>query len=243
MRIPRFYCPVALSVNSSVILPENTFRHAIQVLRLNVGETLMVFNGEGGEYLASIESITKRGASISIQSYQAGVKESPLNITLAQAIIKPEKMDFALQKAVELGVSTIQPLFTERSVVRLNKESLEKKHNHWQGIIIAACEQTGRCLIPLLKTSLYLEDYLAEATHTPRLILVPGDYPKIKQLTQPEQNSLELLIGPEGGFSEEEIILSLQAGLKPISLGSRILRAETATLTSLVLLQQQFGDL
>lgn len=243
MRIPRFYCPTALSVNSSVILPETTFRHAIQVLRLNVGETLIVFNGEGGDYLATVESINKRGASIVIQQYQSGVSESPLNLTLAQAIIKPDKMDFALQKAVELGVNTIQPLFTERSVVRLNKESLEKKHNHWQGIIIAACEQSGRCIVPTLKPSLYLDDYLNETHTTQRLILVPGDYPKIKQLPPPTHNALELVIGPEGGFSESEVQLSLQAGLQAISLGSRILRAETATLTSLALLQQHFGDL
>jgi 16S rRNA (uracil1498-N3)-methyltransferase len=243
MRIPRFYCPIALKENSSVDLPENTFRHAIQVLRLNIGEALMVFNGEGGEYLATIDSISKRGASIAIQQYQAGISESPLNLTLAQAIIKPDKMDFALQKAVELGVSAIQPLFTERSVVRLNKESLEKKHSHWHGIMIAACEQSGRCIVPTLKPSIYLEDYLNEAHTSQRLILVPGNYPKIKQLPTPEHHSLELVIGPEGGFSDAEVHLSLQAGLQAISLGSRILRAETATLTSLALLQQQFGDL
>ena len=243
MRIPRFYCPIALSVNSSVNLPENTFRHAIQVLRLNIGEALIVFNGQGGEYLATIDSISKRGASMVIQQYQTGISESPLHLTLAQAIIKPDKMDFALQKAVELGVSAIQPLFTERSVVRLNKESLEKKHSHWQGIIIAACEQSGRCIVPVLKPSLYLEDYLNETQTTQRLILVPGDYPKIKQLLPPAHNEIELVIGPEGGFSESEVQLSLQAGLQAISLGSRILRAETATLTSLALLQQQFGDL
>ena len=243
MRIPRFYCPIALNVNSSVNLPENTFRHAIQVLRLNIGEALIVFNGQGGEYLATIDSISKRGASVLIQEHQTGVSESPLHLTLAQAIIKPDKMDFALQKAVELGVSAIQPLFTERSVVRLNKESLEKKHSHWQGIIIAACEQSGRCIVPVLKPSLYLEDYLNETQTTQRLILVPGDYPKIKQLPPPEHNEIELVIGPEGGFSESEVQLSLQAGLQAISLGSRILRAETATLTSLALLQQQFGDL
>ena len=243
MRIPRFYCPIALNVNSSVNLPENTFRHAIQVLRLNIGEALIVFNGQGGEYLATIDSISKRGASVLIQQYQTGVSESPLHLTLAQAIIKPDKMDFALQKAVELGVSAIQPLFTERSVVRLNKESLEKKHSHWQGIIIAACEQSGRCIVPVLKPSLYLEDYLNEMQMTQRLILVPGDYPKINQLPPPEHNEIELVIGPEGGFSESEVQLSLQAGLQAISLGSRILRAETATLTSLALLQQQFGDL
>ena len=120
---------------------------------------------------------------------------------------------------------------------------MEKKHSHWQGIIIAACEQSGRCIVPVLKPSLYLEDYLNETQTTQRLILVPGDYPKIKQFPMPEHNEIELVIGPEGGFSESEVQLSLQAGLQAISLGSRILRAETATLTSLALLQQQFGDL
>ena len=243
MRIPRFYCPIALSVNSSVNLPENTFRHAIQVLRLNLGEALIVFNGQGGEYLATIDSISKRGASVVIQQYQTGVSESPLNLTLAQAIIKPDKMDFALQKAVELGVSAIQPLFTERSVVRLNKESLEKKHSHWQGIIIAACEQSGRCIVPVLKPSLYLEDYLNETQTTQRLILVPGDYPKIKQLLPPAHNEIELVIGPEGGLSDDEIALTEQYHFQEMLLGPRVLRTETAALTAITALQCRFGDL
>ena len=243
MRIPRFYCPIPLSANSLITLPEQTFRHAIQVLRLNVGEPLIIFNGEGGEYLANIATIHKRSACIALQHYQAGVSESPLNLTLVQAIIKPEKMDLALQKAVELGVTAIQPLFTERSVVRLNKAALEKKQQHWQGIVIAACEQSGRTLIPELKPNLSLTDYLAQSYTAKRLILVPGDYPNIKSLMPPVPSHLELVIGPEGGFSDNEVTLSLSAGLQAISLGPRILRAETASLTSLALLQQHWGDL
>ena len=158
MRIPRFYCPISLAAPSTLELPETTYHHAIQVLRLKVGESLILFNGQtAGEYLAVVESLTRRSAMVRIEAYEAIPRESPFAITLALAIIKPDKMDFALQKAVELGVTTLQPLLTERSVIRVIKDKQDKKLQHWEGILIAACEQSGRTTVPHLKPPLTLD--------------------------------------------------------------------------------------
>ena len=243
MRIPRFYVSDALSVGQEFPLPDTTFRHAIQVLRLNVGEPLILFNGTGGEYLAQLTSVSKRTAAITIESHAATDPESPLQLTLVQAIIKPDKMDFALQKAVELGVSTIQPLTTQRSVIRIGKEKADKKMQHWEGIMQAACEQSGRTRLPQLTAPLELDDWLEQPVDGSRLILAPGDYPHINALPLDLPTPISLLIGPEGGFTDEEVALCLQAGVMPVSLGPRILRAETASITALALLQHRYGDI
>ena len=243
MRIPRFYVSDALSVGQAFPLPDTTFRHAIQVLRLNVGEPLILFNGTGGEYLAQLTSVSKRTAAITIESHAATDPESPLQLTLVQAIIKPDKMDFALQKAVELGVSTIQPLTTQRSVIRIGKEKADKKMQHWEGIMQAACEQSGRTRLPQLTAPLELDDWLEQPVDGSRLILAPGDFPRINALPLDFPTPISLLIGPEGGFTDEEVALCLQAGVMPVSLGPRILRAETASITALALLQHRYGDI
>ena len=243
MRIPRFYVSDALSVGQAFPLPDTTFRHAIQVLRLNVGEPLILFNGTGGEYLAQLTSVSKRTAAITIESHVATDPESPLQLTLVQAIIKPDKMDFALQKAVELGVATIQPLTTQRSVIRIGKEKADKKMQHWEGIMQAACEQSGRTRLPQLTAPLELDDWLEQPVDGSRLILAPGDYPHINALPLDLPTPISLLIGPEGGFTDNEVALCLQAGVMPVSLGPRILRAETASITALALLQHRYGDI
>ncbi len=258
MRIPRFYLPIPLQTGAQRELPAELFRHAIQVLRLQAGEALILFNGEGGEYLARLEQVGKRSASLLIEAFDPVERESGLQLTLVQAIIKPDKMDFALQKAVELGISHFQPLITQRSVVRLGKDKQEKKLQHWQAVVSSACEQCGRTRLPQVLEPLSLEAWLAQpakpqnpAQHPSvqhkRLILAPGDYPRlskagaISSATTP--TALEVLIGPEGGFTDEEVAQCLQAGVEPISLGTRILRAETASVTVLALLQHLYGDL
>jgi 16S rRNA (uracil1498-N3)-methyltransferase len=243
MRIPRFYLQYPLSAGQTLDLPPETFRHAVQVLRLNVGEALILFNGEGGEYHARLESASKRAATARIDSYSPSNPESPLHLTLVQAIIKPDKMDFALQKAVELGVNTIQPLITQRSVVRIGKEQVDKKLQHWEGIVVAACEQSGRTRMPDVQTPLTLERWLATPASGSRLILAPGDFPRINALPSDLPAPVALLIGPEGGFTDEEVSQCIHAGVIPVSLGPRILRAETASLTALALLQHRYGDL
>ena len=243
MRIPRFYVSDALSVGQEFPLPDTTFRHAIQVLRLNVGEPLILFNGTGGEYLAQLTSVSKRAASVTIESHAATDPESPLQLTLVQAIIKPDKMDFALQKAVELGVATIQPLTTQRSVIRIGKEKADKKMQHWEGIMQAACEQSGRTRLPQLHVPRELDDWLEQPVEGSRLILAPGDFPRINALPLDLPTPVALLIGPEGGFTDDEVEQCIQAGVMPVSLGPRILRAETASITTLALLQHRYGDI
>ncbi|MFN3785439.1 MAG: 16S rRNA (uracil(1498)-N(3))-methyltransferase [Thiothrix sp.] len=242
MRIPRFYLIEPLQVGQSLTLPAETFRHAIQVLRLAVGEPLILFNGKGGEYRARLSAVSKRSASVQIEEFNPGASESPLAMTLVQAIIKPDKMDFALQKAVELGVMAIQPLITQHSVVRVAAEKTDKKMQHWQGVIIAACEQAGRTRLPHLHAPLTLTDYLAQANSGTRLILAPGAFPRLQQLPALVA-PLAVLVGPEGGFTAPEVTQCLQAGVKAVSLGERILRAETASIAMLAILQQRYGDL
>jgi 16S rRNA (uracil1498-N3)-methyltransferase len=243
MRVPRFYVPQTLVVGQEITLPDTTFRHAVQVLRLNVGEPLILFNGEGGDYSAQMSSVSKRSASVMIYNFSPVDTESPIHLTLVQAVIKPDKMDFALQKAVELGVATIQPLITQRSVVRIGKEQVDKKLQHWEGIVVAACEQSGRTKMPDVPAPLTLERWLALPATGTRLILAPGDFPRINALPMGLPAPVSLLIGPEGGFTDEEVETCIQAGVMPVSLGPRILRAETASLTALALLQHRFGDL
>lgn len=242
MRIPRFYCPLPLSVSSTLELPEETFRHAIQVLRLNVGEALIVFNGQDQyDYNASIETISRRSATIRINSQTLVKSESPFPITLALAIIKPDKMDFALQKAVELGVTKIQPLLTERSVVRVIKDKQDKKLQHWEGILIAACEQSGRTQVPQLLPPLSLIEYLEKTSTADRIILSPTAKETLGK--RPKPNGIELIIGPEGGFTEDEIALCERTNITTATLGPRILRAETACVSALTLIQYHYGDL
>lgn len=243
MRTPRFYLPLPLHTGQQLELPTETFRHAIQVLRLNAGETLSLFNGEGGEYLARLTSVSKRSATALLESHLPSNPESPLHLTLVQAIIKPDKMDFALQKAVELGVATIQPLITQRSVVRISKEQTDKKQAHWQGIVQAACEQSGRTRLPDVATPQTLDDWLATPVSGSRLILAPGEFPRIHALPADLPTPIAVLIGPEGGFSDEEVAQCRQAGVTAVALGPRILRAETASTATLAMLQQRYGDL
>ena len=243
MRVPRFYVPHSFAVGQEFVLPDTTFRHAVQVLRLGVDEPLILFNGEGGEYLAQISNVSKRSASVLIDKFSAIDTESPVHLTLVQAVIKPDKMDFALQKAVELGVNTIQPLITQRSVVRIGKEQVDKKLQHWEGIVVAACEQSGRTRMPEIQAPLTLERWLETPLVGTRIILAPGDFPRINALPADLPTPIALLIGPEGGFTDAEVETCVQAGVMPVSLGPRILRAETASSAALALLQHRFGDL
>ncbi|OQX15178.1 MAG: 16S rRNA (uracil(1498)-N(3))-methyltransferase [Thiothrix lacustris] len=243
MRVPRFYVPETFGVGQEFTLPDAIFRHAVQVLRLGVDEPLILFNGEGGEYTAHMRNVSKRSASVLIERFSAIDTESTVNLTLAQAMIKPDKMDFALQKAVELGVNTVQPLITQRSVVRVGKEQVDKKLQHWEGIVVAACEQSGRTRMPAVSAPLTLERWLATPVAGTRLLLVPGDFPRINALPLALPPPIALVIGPEGGFTAEEVDACVHAGVMPVSLGPRILRAETASIAALALLQHRFGDL
>ncbi|MCK5811195.1 MAG: 16S rRNA (uracil(1498)-N(3))-methyltransferase [Cocleimonas sp.] len=242
MRIPRFYISHSLQIGLTLALPKDIHRHAIQVLRLKANDVLILFNGEGGEYKATLISAEKRHSVVNITSYDAADKESPLEITLALSMIKADKMDFALQKAVEMGVNILQPLYTKRSVVKLKANRLDKKLTHWDGVIKAACEQSGRTVLPQLFAPIALEPWL-QTPFSLRLAMLPGDHSTITSLHPPENKQIALLVGPEGGFTDQEVDLLLSSHVKGIQFGPRILRAETAVIAGIALCQQQWGDL
>ena len=243
MRIPRFYSDQPLQIGLELDLPKDIHRHAIQVLRLKANDALILFNGEGGEYLATLITAEKRHSTANIISYDGINRESPLEITLALTMIKADKMDFAIQKAVEMGVNTIQPLYSKRSVVKLKANRLNKKLVHWDGVIKAACEQSGRTAIPQLFAPTPLESWLQTPSSALRLAMLPGNHPKISTLELLENKKIELIVGPEGGFTNQEVERLLASNIKGVQFGSRILRAETAVIAGIALCQQQWGDL
>ena len=241
MKVSRFYQKSEMKAGDELELSTANHRHAIQVLRLKLDQALILFNGEDGEYLAKLIYSDKRNSRVLLEKFDPISRESHLSTTLALAMIKPDKMDFAIQKSVEMGISTLQPIYTKRSVIKIKANRLDKKMQHWQGVIIAACEQSGRTRIPDLHEPLGLEKFLDQSTESNCIAMFPGDHPKIEELKSRE--NLSLLIGPEGGFTDDEEEIMLQKGVSPISFGSRILRAETAVIAGLTACQQLWGDL
>lgn len=242
MRIPRIHTPTPLHSTTTIELDENAFNHAVRVLRLGEGAPLILFNGEGGEYEATLCDVQKKRANAAIGSHSPRECESPLHITLGQCISRGEKMDYTIQKAVELGVNEIVPLFSERCGVRLDQERSDKRTGHWQSTIISACEQSGRNRIPQIQPPQTLDGWIASLDAECRLVLDPRASQSLPQLPKP-QKSVALLIGPEGGLSDGEIEHAIRRGFTAIRLGPRILRTETAGLVVLSSVQQLWGDL
>lgn len=243
MRISRLYLPTPLAVGMTVRLDDNAFNHAVRVLRLKPGAALILFDGEGGVFAATLLKVGKRDAWTRVTEALSGDVESPLRVTLAQGISRGEKMDYTLQKAVELGVAAIQPLFAEHGGVALAGERLTRKVQHWRGIVIGACEQCGRNRLPELREPVALTDWLAGLGRESglRLLLDPLAERGLCGL-KPPLGTMTLLIGPEGGLSPEEIARALQAGFTGVRLGPRILRTETAGLAALAAVQMLWGD-
>ncbi len=241
MKTARFYISEKLTLKQELSLPTTLHRHAINVLRLKQGDELVLFNGEGGEYLCQLTQVKKRHSSVLIQEFNSVDRESSLKITLCPSLIKPDKMDFCIQKSVELGVTSIQPLITERTVVRIRTAQLAKKIQRWQGIIIAACEQSGRTAIPSIHAPLSLDQYLLQASQSKCLMMLPEAKAKLSNTLLTE--NIALLVGPEGGFTARETQLCLDAQVEAIQFGSRVLRAETAAIAGLSLLQAFSGNL
>jgi 16S rRNA (uracil1498-N3)-methyltransferase len=212
-------------------------------LRLRVGDPLTLFDGEGGEYDATIEEIRRDTVTVSVHEHRPVERESALSLTLAQGISRGERMDWVVQKATELGVSRIAPLFTERSVVRLDAQQAQRKVQHWRSIAVAACEQCGRNRIPRIEAPRGLFEFLEQsASDDTRLLLSPGAGLRIRDISGLKA-SAAVLIGPEGGLDETEHEAALARGYTAVQLGPRVLRTETAAVTALSLLQQTFGDL
>ena len=242
MRISRIYLPQPLATGNDVELDSNALRHVVQVLRLKVGHPLILFNGEGGEYSAELIQVEKRRAMARIKEFHDINRESSLFTHLGIGISKGERMDFALQKAVELGVNEISPLFTEHCVVQLNDKRALKKQEHWQAVIISACEQSGRNTLPTLNAPQSFHQWLADTSNNTRLILDPAASTTLSTVKH-EASGVMLAIGPEGGFSQSEIEQALAKDFTGIALGPRVLRTESAAIASLTAIQSLWGDL
>jgi len=238
----RLYCDLPLSPGAEIALPETAARHAVTVLRLQAGDMLNLFNGEGGEYRATLVAVSKRETRVRLTQFQATERESPVDITLALGISAGERMDYSLQKATELGVSAIAPLATERSVVKLAGERAGKRLQHWQHVVIAACEQCGRNRVPAVAPVQKLFDYLAAVDRNQRLLMLSPDADTPLKRVAPAAAAV-LLIGPEGGLAPAEYQAAQASGFEPVRLGPRILRTETAPVAALAVLQALWGDL
>lgn len=242
MNMPRFYCREALAPGAHVDLPEPVARHAVRVLRLAPGAPMILFDGRGGEYPAHIERIERDRVVAELAAWREVERESPLSVTLVQALQAGEKMDFTIQKAVELGVRDIVPVLSRRSVMRLSGERADRRVAHWQGVAAAACEQCGRNQVPLVAPLEKLENWLARPARpgTVRLMLAPDAGQTLAGMASPAD--VQLLIGAEGGLDPEEIVAARQAGFQAVRLGPRILRTETAGLAALAAMQALWGD-
>lgn len=238
----RIYQPCLLTLGQLLQLTPDTSHHLAHVLRVRIADSLSIFNGEGGEYAAVITEINKKNVTVLLKEYLSRTVESPLQLSLVQGISRGEKMDFTIQKAVELGVHTIIPLLTERSSVKLEHERLEKRLQHWQSIAIHAAQQSGRNQITKITAPQTLSSFLNEKIDY-RFILSPHAHLSLKTLSLPPHAKVALLIGPEGGFTDTELDFAIQKGCICLNLGPRILRTETAALASITALQCYFGDL
>ncbi|MFZ5556321.1 MAG: 16S rRNA (uracil(1498)-N(3))-methyltransferase [Pseudomonadota bacterium] len=246
MSIPRFYCPDLAVGRRRVALPDAASHHAARVLRLKVGDPVTLFDGRGGEWDAAIARVDPRGVEVEAGAERAAVAEPTLHVTLAQGLCAQDKMDWVVQKAVELGASAIQPLAAERSVIRLAPERAERRQRHWQAVVVSACEQSGRTLIPDVAPVRSLAQWLDVLDAAPergglRLMLSPHAGVPMVQLAD-SVAGVSLLVGPEGGLSEREVAMAQAAGFRAVRLGPRILRTETAALAALAALQTLWGD-
>jgi len=242
MRLTRVYVDAPLASGMRVTLQGSAAGHLTRVLRLRVGEALSVFNGAGGEYAASIEHAHAGRVAVAIGELRAIERESPLTLTLAQGVSRGERMDLVVQKATELGASGLAPVLAERSVVRLTAQQAERRLNHWRAIAIAACEQSGRNRLPAIASPVPLRDFLRTSDGSMRLLLSPAATATLADLPR-LVSAVTVLIGPEGGLAEAEQEAAVAAGFRPVRLGPRVLRTETAAIAALTLLQREFGDL
>lgn len=241
MHIPRIYQAQSLSAQTHVVLDKQASHHLINVLRLQVGEPLIVFNGEGGEYQATLIAIDNKSAQVSLQRFVDIDRESPLSLHLGQVMARGEKMDWIMQKVVELGVSQITPLISDYCNMRLAQQHLAKKWQHWHKVIINACEQCARTRIPQLNPVSHLEQWSQQPFSGPSIVLQPQANQTIAELTIRPQ-SIRVAIGPEGGFSPHEIALLQQHDFQLCRFGPRILRSETAAIGIIACLQSYCGD-
>ncbi len=242
MRIPRIFSPQALSENAHVELDDRAANYCVNVLRMKKDFTVRLFNGQGGEYEGILTQISRRSVQVQLSRYDDVDRESNLAIHLALAISRGDRMDTAVQKVVELGVTAITPLMTERSIVRIDDSNREKRMTHWHGVVTSACEQSGRTAIPILTAPCSLADWLEDTDNMTRVAFLPDTENQLNSLQPPEHN-VGILIGPEGGFSEPEVSAIRSSDVSMARLGPRILRTETAAISAVALVQAMWGDL
>lgn len=242
MRITRCYVPFDLKPGR-LALPEHTAQHLVRVLRLGVGDPLVLFNGDGQDYQARLTVVEKRHSEVEISGSQTVDNESPLRITLVQGVARGEKMDWILQKATELGVAEFAPVITERTEVKLDAERGDKRVAHWMGVVIAACEQSRRARVPQVGMPVSLAQFAARDTSAVKLALDPEGELDISTLRSMDvSGGISLAIGPEGGLGERDLTLLRTAGYRGLRLGPRILRTETAGIAAISALQAVLGD-
>ncbi|MBF1287214.1 MAG: 16S rRNA (uracil(1498)-N(3))-methyltransferase [Neisseria sp.] len=239
--MPRFYVDFALSPDSMVELPDNVVRH-LNVLRVKNTEEIVLFNGNGKSYPALPEVLEKRRASVRILREEATDNESPLNITLVQAVSSAERMDFTLQKSVELGVAEIRPVISERCVVRLSGERAERRVARWQEIVVSACEQSGRNIVPKVLPLTTYAQALQQLPQEPTKLLMSLNRAQKLSDVQPQSGKVVFMVGPEGGWTEKEEQQAFDAGFQSVTLGKRVLRTETASLAAIAAMQTLWGD-
>lgn len=240
MRVVRVYEPQPLVAGADLALCESASHHLGRVLRAGVGDAVALFNGEGVECSAMISSITKKTVMVHVDHLIPSSTESPLTLHLGQCLSKGERMDYAVQKATELGASSITPLFSERTEVKLPVDRADKRLRHWQQIAISACEQSYRCVVPEVASPVPLSAWMDSVHADLKLVLDPRGAEQLDPSLTP--NSVALLIGPEGGLSQAEIDAAVTKGFKAVVLGPRVLRTETAPVAAMAVLQFLWGD-
>lgn len=241
MRITRLFVNQPLIIHETITLNQEQTNHLARVLRLNLQDHVILFNGEGDQFLALISNIDKKKSQLTVIQKQTKNTESPLDLTLLLGLSRSDRMDYAIQKSVELGVKRIIPIITQHTTIKLNTKKIDHKYLHWQSIIVHACEQSDRIFIPELSTILSLDDFINEKDDSIKILFHPHRQ-SIKSF--PENiKKMTILIGPEGGFSETEIEKTMAAGFYCKQLGPRILRTETAPVAAITWAQYQWGDM
>jgi len=239
---PRFFCPPPLTAGAEIALPTGAAHHAARVLRLAAGAAVTLFDGEGGECAGRLTRVDGRGVVARVEARRAVERESPLAITLIQGLAAADRMDYAIRKAVELGVTAIVPVTTARSVARLDRERALRRVEHWRQIVIGACEQCGRNRLPAIRTPCDLLEWLRRpSSASSRLLPAPDATQGLAQLVPPG-GAIEILVGPEGGLAPEESAAALAAGFRAVRLGPRILRTETVAPAALAAMNALWGD-
>jgi 16S rRNA (uracil1498-N3)-methyltransferase len=241
MRVHRFFTNQPLHKNQQITLEEDPAHHIHQVLRLRAGDDVVIFSNHGEEYAATLNQVNKQQVTAILGDCLRHETQSPLTIHLMLGISRGERMDFALQKATELGVNRVTPVFTERCVVKLNEKKRVHRHTHWQRIVINACEQSGRCRIPVIDKPEEFGNALSAMADTTAILLDHRSQSTLHQLVPPK-TGLAILIGPEGGLTDGERQLAMQKGFLGIRLGPRIMRTETAPLATIAAVQTLWGD-